>query len=49
MIAAPRRGRTLAERVFHAALRVLPEDMRDRDGGQIEALFAEESAAARAG
>ena len=49
MTAAPRRGRTLAERVFHTALRVLPEDMRDRDGGEIEALFAEESAAARAG
>jgi len=46
--AAPRRGRTLAERVFHTALRVLPEDMRDRDAAAIEELFAEESTAVRA-
>jgi len=43
-----RRRRRLAERLFRAALRVLPADMRERDGAEIEALFAHESEAARA-
>jgi putative ABC transport system permease protein len=43
-----RRRRRLAERLFRAALRVLPADMRERDGAEIEALFAHESEDARA-
>jgi predicted permease len=39
---------SLAERLFRTALRVLPEEMRKRNGAEIEALFADESAAARA-
>ena len=39
--------RSLAQRVFRTALCILPEEMRDRDGVEIEALFADESAAAR--
>jgi len=38
----------LAERLFRAALRVLPGDMRERDGEEIEALFAHESEVVRA-
>ena len=44
---AHRRSR-LAEHLFRAALRVLPADMRERDGAEIEALFAHESEEARA-
>jgi hypothetical protein len=43
-----RRRSRLAERLFRAALRVLPADMRERDGAEIEALFAHESEDARA-
>jgi putative ABC transport system permease protein len=42
------RGQFLSERVFHLLLHLLPVDMRDRHGGEIEALFADEIAAARA-
>ena len=48
MTGGARRRRRLAERLFRAALRVLPADMRERDGAEIEALFAHESEAARA-
>jgi len=44
----PRRDRRLAERLFRAALRLLPAEMRGRDGAEIEALFAGESEVARA-
>ena len=40
---------TLGTQFFRAALRVLPEEMRERDGAEIEALFADESAAAQRG
>jgi predicted permease len=43
-----RRRSRLAERLFRATLRVLPADMRERDGAEIEALFAHESEEARA-
>ena len=42
------RRRALLERVFRALLSILPADMRERDGDEIEALFAEEMDAARA-
>ena len=48
MTGGARRRRRLAERLFRAALRVLPADMRERDGAEIEALFAHESEDARA-
>ena len=48
MTAKPRGRRSFAERLFRATLRVLPEDMRERDGAEIEALFADEAEAARA-
>jgi putative ABC transport system permease protein len=41
------RRRSLTQRLFRAALRVLPAEMRDRHGGEIEGLFADEAAAAR--
>jgi len=44
----PRGGHSLAKHLFRAALGVLPADMRERYGVEIEALFAEESARARA-
>jgi hypothetical protein len=40
---------SLGTHLLRAALRVLPEEMRERDGAEIEALFAEESAAAQRG
>jgi predicted permease len=42
------RRRALLERVFRALLSILPADMRERDGDEIEALFADEIDAARA-
>ena len=48
MTGGARRRRRLAERLFRAALCVLPADMRERDGAEIEALFAHESEDARA-
>ena len=48
MTGGARRRNRLAERLFRAALRVLPGDMRERDGAEIEALFAHESEEARA-
>ncbi|MDF2775073.1 MAG: hypothetical protein K0S86_4573, partial [Geminicoccaceae bacterium] len=36
-----------AVQVYRALLRLLPRDMRDRDGAAIESLFAEEAEAAR--
>ena len=48
MTGGARRRNRLAERLFRAALRVLPGDMRERDGAEIEALFAHESDEARA-
>ena len=48
MTAGPRHVRSLAERLFCAALCVLPPDMRERDGAEIEALFADDAEAARA-
>jgi len=42
------RKRTLPERFFHAVLQILPADMRERDGAEIEALFADELDATRA-
>ena len=48
MTGGARRSGRLAERLFRAALRVLPADMRERDGAEIEALFAHESEDARA-
>jgi predicted permease len=41
------RRRALLERVFRALLSILPADMRERDGDEIEALFADEIDAAR--
>ena len=48
MTTGPHPRHPLAERLFRAALRVLPGDMRERDGKEIEALFAHESEVARA-
>ena len=48
MTGGARRSGRLAERLFRAALRVLPADMRERDGAEIEALFAHDSEKARA-
>ena len=47
MTPARKPRRSLAQRVFRTALRVVPEEMRDRDGVEIETLFAEESAVAQ--
>ena len=43
---APRRS--LSARVFHLLLRVLPEDVREGNGAEIEALFADQAADAHA-
>jgi predicted permease len=40
--------RSLSARVFHLLLHVLPEDVRDGNGAEIEALFADQAADARA-
>jgi putative ABC transport system permease protein len=40
--------RTLVERAFHRLLYLLPADMREQDGAEIEAIFADELDAARA-
>ena len=48
MTIGPHPRHPLAERLFRAALRVLPGDMRERDGEEIEALFAHESEVVRA-
>jgi len=39
--------RSLSARVFHLLLHVLPEDVRDGNGAEIEALFADQAADAR--
>ena len=49
MTAGRRRDHALAERLVRLVLRVLPEEMRERDGAEIEAMFADESEQARAG
>ena len=41
--------RSLSARLFRALMHVLPEDMRDRDGSEIEAMFLDELEAARSG
>src|SRR5262249_33961323 len=43
---APRRS--LSARVFHLLLHVLPEDVREGNGAEIEALFADQAADAHA-
>ena len=48
MTAELRGDRSLAGRLFRAALRMLPAEMRERDGAEIEALFADEAEQARA-